>query len=194
VALVALLLLSAGFQGTPAAAASTPTPSFDSTLFLSTVPSYAILGHNYTVKLLVTNSLNTSMEVLVRLNSPVGAVYTWPLLQDKSLEPGEETLFNFTLVAFGDNSGKPMNVTAMLWIWPFNTTSTPQLVQTASKLIDGVSPSQQAVAAAAVVLVAVIAISGLLVLRHVKRSRAKGKKEAGALPPQPLPGTGHQNP
>ena len=194
VALLTLLILSVGFQGKPARAASTPAASFDSALFFSSVPSYAILGHNYTVKVLVTNNLNMSTQVLVRVDAPVGAVYTWPLLQHQSLGPMEETIFNFTLVAFGGNSGKPMNVTAMLWIWPSNSSSTPQLVQTANKAINGVSPSQQAVATVAVLLVGAVVVLGLSVARHLRRNRTKNNRETTTQPLQPLPRGGHHDP
>jgi hypothetical protein len=167
--IVTMVMLTAEAGGVSAATQSIPPVSFDSTLFLATVPSYAVIGHNYTVIVLVTNNLNVSNLVLVRVDAPVDAAYSWPLLQTQTLQPFQQAFFNFTLIPFGSNSGRPINVTALLWIWNVNSTRAPQLVQSASKLISGVTPSSQVVAAAVVIIVAGLGVTSFLVVRRLRR-------------------------
>jgi hypothetical protein len=149
-AMLALVLTTTAPRSSFAAA---PPASFDKTLFLSTVPSYATVGDNYTVKVLVSNNLDVPVPVLVRVNAPVASIYVWPLLQRGSVPPSGTKMFNFTLIAFSDNSGQPINVTALLWVWFVKNTSSPQLVQSSSKFINGVSQP------VGVLLVSVVGVS-----------------------------------
>lgn len=127
----------------PVWAASSPQNlpiSIDETLFQSTVPSHAVLGHNYTVKLLVRNTSNESVPIVLRVNGPVDVIYTHPLLLQVVVGAGQQVLTNFSLIAFNRYSGL-INVTAILWVWYFDRMPRPQIVQQVSALMNGVAPS-----------------------------------------------------
>ncbi len=124
-----------------ASAISTVRPlTIDRGLFSSTVPSYATIGQNYTVKVLVRSSANVTLPVLVRLEAPVDAFYIHPLLVEGSVSPHGELLANFSMVAFGSSYGGVLNVTAVVAIWALNSMSRPQVVDSVSLLVYSIRP------------------------------------------------------
>jgi hypothetical protein len=162
---------------TPVLAASNPQTSnpqsipvsIDKTLFFSTVPSYAVLGHNYTVKLLVRNTSDQPVPIILRVNIPVDVIYTHPLLLQLVVGPGQQVLTNFSLIAFNRYSGL-INVTAVMWVWYFDQMPRPQIVQQVSTLIDGVTPSPL-LPVALVAVVALSAAAGAAIYLGIRRSR-----------------------
>ncbi len=176
-ALALLFLWVAASATRPALAAPAVTSnpltdyiSFDSNLFVSTVPSYAILGHNYTLYLLVTNTANKSVPVILRVDAPVQSVYTFPVYLHVLVAPESQILTNFTLIAFNLAKG-PLNVTATMWVWFFQQMSRPVIAQQASTIIDGVVPSPES--RMTEVLLAVVAV-GAVVFAALYVTRKKG--------------------
>jgi len=146
--------------------------SIDQALFLSTVPSYAVLGHNYTVRLLVNNTSNESVPIILRVDVPVDVIYTHPTIQQLIVEPGQQVLTNFSLIAFDRYSGL-INVTATMWVWLYNQTSRPVIAEQVSTVINGVLPSPLSTIAL-VAVVALLAATATVVVISVRRSKKGG--------------------
>jgi hypothetical protein len=152
--------------------------SIDQTLFLSTVPSYAVLGHNYTVKLLVSNTSNESVPIILRVSVPVGLIYTHPTILQLIVEPDQQVLTNFSLIAFDKYNG-PINVTAILWVWFYDNSSRPVVAEQISTVIDSVTPSPLS----SIALISIVALSvttAAIVVFSVRRGRRRG------MDPQPM--------
>jgi hypothetical protein len=133
--------------------------SFNDALFVSTVPSYPVLGHNYTVKLQVTNISNESVPIVLRLDAPIEVVFTSPIYLNVEVGPSSQTTFNFTLVAYAVQRG-PLNVTATMWVWYINQMNRPVIAQQISTSINGVNYSPQS--REAELLLAVVAVLAVL--------------------------------
>jgi hypothetical protein len=146
--------------------------SIDQALFLSTVPSYAVLGHNYTVRLLVNNTTNESVPIILRVNVPVGVIYTHPTILQLIVEPGRQVLTNFSLIAFDRYNGL-INVTAMMWVWFYNETSRPVLAEQVSTVINGVLPSPLSTIALVSVVALLVATAAVVVI-GIRRGKRGG--------------------
>jgi len=176
VALVALIALASVPR--PASAASSPQSfpvSIDKTVFSSTIPSYALLGRNYTVKVLVSNTSNEPVPIILRVNGPVNLIYTHPLLLQLVVGPGQQVLANFSLVPFSIFRG-PINMTAVLWVWFFDQMSRPEIAEQVSAIIGGVQPSQSSTLALVSVVALVSAATVAAVYVVVRRNR-RGNKD-----------------
>ena len=179
--MVLILSASAATAQRPVWAASTSPNipvSMNQQLFLSTVPSYAVLGHNYTVRILVKNNSDQPAPIILRVNVPVDVIYTHPLLQQLVVEPGQQVLANFSLIPFNRYSG-PINVTAILWVWFFAQMPRPVVVQQLSTIINGVAPSPLS-NYALVLVVGLSVAAAVVVLLSVRRRRRAG---VGSTPP-----------
>jgi hypothetical protein len=127
--------------------------SIDQTLFVSTVPSYAILGHNYTVLVDVTNTSNQSIPITLRVDAPIDIVYTYPVYLQVVVGAYSTLDNNFTLMAFNTTPAL-LNVTVTMWIWFTNQMPRPVVAQQLSTVIAGVVHSHQS--QDALILVAVV--------------------------------------
>ncbi len=162
-----LLFLPSATPALGVASSDSLLVSMDKTLFISTIPSYAVLGHNYTVRVLVTNHSNQSVPIILRIDGPLDLVYTYPIFVQVAVEPGHQLLSNFSLIAFA-TSTQTINVTAKLWVWFFDKTPAPVLVQQVSATINGVrSPAYSRIILAGVVVLIALPI----VVISIKRLR-----------------------
>jgi len=157
---------------------SAPQVEIDRSLFYSTVPSYASVGQNYTVKVMVTSNSNVTVPVLIRLEAPVDAFYIHPFLVEGSVSPHGSLLANFSLIPFGSSFRGTLNVTAVVSIWALNSMSRPQTVDSASLIVGSIRPQ----VAGQVTLV----LSGLVVLAFLVVVSVVVVKQRGG--PQPAQG------
>ena len=178
-----VLMFSPGSLAQSASSTSTSSSStttlasipihIDRTLFIATVPTYADLGRNYTVKVMVVNDWNQAVPIVLRVDGPVDSVTIHPLVIHALVGAGAKFLANFSLIPVTQHSAVPLTLTAVLAVWYFNTMDRPQVVETVSTVIQSVAPSPYAGAiwaAAAALLVVPMAI-GWLALRS-RRGRA----------------------
>ncbi len=142
--------------------------SINKALFLATVPSYAVLGHNYTVLVQVANISNESVPIILRIDGPIGTIYTFPVYLQVVLAPNSQTLENFTLIAFNTVKGL-MNITATMWVWYVNKMDRPVVAQQVSTVINGVTYSSQAQMAE--VVVTVVAVGSVIAAIYVVQRR-----------------------
>ncbi len=175
-AVLGLIAFSTGAPALSFASTSTaqqPSLVIDRSLFSATLPSYANVGGNYTVKIQVTNNLNASLPILIRLEAPVEVVYIHPLLVEGRILPHGQFIANFTMIPFNSSFQRPLNVTAALSVWFVSTQSRPQLVDSVSFLIYDVRPhvEYQALLALVGLLSLALVVAVIVVL---SRSRDKG--------------------
>lgn len=175
--LLAVLVLSASIAPAArpvwgASTAQNPPVSIDQPLFISTVPSYAVLGHNYTVKILVKSNSDQPVPIILRVSAPVDVIYTHPLLMQLVVEPGEQIMANFSLIAFNRYTGL-INVTAILWVWFFAQMSRPEVVQQLSTVINGVEPSPLSTYALVLIVALSAAIAGVAFVLVMRRRRSR---------------------
>ncbi len=179
-AIMSLLIIVSG-SSPPAIAATTSTSplpplEIDRGLFSATLPSYAEVGGNYTVKILVTNHMNASLPILLRLETPVDAVYVHPLLVEGRISPYGQFLANFTFIPFNSSFQGPLNVTAALSVWFLSTQNRPQPVDSASFLVYEVRPhvAYQALLILAGVLVLALVAAVIMVLSRSEHGGTPG--------------------
>ena len=122
-------------------AQSSPPISIDRALFVSTVPDYAVIGANYTVKVLVRNGLGVSVPALVWIQAPVNSMVVRPLLIHTLVPARGQFLANFSLIPFHQPSSGHANVTAFLAVWDVPLMARPQVVQQLSTSVFSVTPS-----------------------------------------------------
>jgi len=154
---VALLVLLLCFLLVPQAhgASKSSTPSLTSPLaatirdglsinpqqFEASVPSYAILGTNYTLKVLVQSTINMSVPVVVEVSTPVQAIFVHPQAIHMEIQPYSSQIANFTILPFGAPGGGPYNVTALLYVFfPLAMTS-PALVNQTTVVVSTIGPN-----------------------------------------------------
>ncbi len=167
---LALMLVSLAYGPMVLASGTTSRPAveIDNTLFASTVPSFATVGHNYTVKVIAVNHLNRTLPVLLRLEVPVDAVYVHPLLVQGSVPPNGQILANFSIIPFNPSYGGALNLTAVVEVWFLSNMSRPQVVDSSSALISGIMPVaayQWALVLVSVIVLAFVGVVGLTLVR-----------------------------
>lgn len=152
----------------------------DRALFLSTVPSYAVIGHNYTVKVLINNNSDQPIPVILRLIVPVNVMVVHPLIFDSEISPKGQSLANFSLVAFSSSNQEPLIVSAQLSIWFLNNMSRPQMVDDLSTTVYGVnhSPDSQYV----FIFVGLLAVASIILL-ILYRMKLKQQTESRVMDP-----------
>ena len=159
----------------------------DSILFVSTVPSFGTIGHNYTAEVRVINNVDVPVPILLRVNVPLNAIYVHPQLFQATVQPSSQLIVNFTLIPFTSSHSGPLFVDAMLWVWFRDRMNAPQLVQEVNAQMYGVGPSPYRVpiiigslTAVALVIVVAVVYSGR---RRVDRPLVPGDVRMDA-PPQ----------
>jgi len=179
--LLALLVLWSAHTGFVVAASSsagtgglTPTERsaimVDVSLYHATVPSYAYLGQNFTVKLEVSNTSNESLPLILELSAPVDMLYVSPLIFHQTIPAGSHQTFNFSVVAIQTASQGSFPVTAKIWIWFIDRMSTPELVSQTTTQIYGIGPSP---VARIIVPVLLLTVAAVILVFVVIRRRAK---------------------
>ena len=181
--LVVAMLLFALLSLLPISISSLPTGhvaaesigTINPSLFISSVPSYMIIGQNYTMQVLVTNHANVTLPFFVSIVAPVQYLLVDPLSQQAQLSSGESTLLTFRLIAYVSHSGQ-MNVTATLWIANGTSRSTPLLIESVTGQVFGTrswwdSYEWPVAIVIGVVSVAAVAFVWSLNVRSKKRTR-----------------------
>ncbi len=152
----------------PGNATVTPSITIDNSLFMSTVPSYPSIGKNYTVRVLITNTFEKQVPIIVQLKAPVDVVQIHPLLLHTFAVPGQQLMANFTIVVFNGGYKGPIGLTVLLWVWPENSTG-PQLGGQVSTLMYGANPSffsGPIIALTSMAILATVMVSAFYYLRH----------------------------
>ena len=151
--LVAAVLVSASqAPWAVGAAASTTTTStttalgqvsIDSQQFGLSVPSYAVLGQNYSLKVVIANKGSIEVPIMVEVTAPLGAIYVHPRIVSADVPPGGSLeIHNFTMVAFGPpHQGGPFDVVALVYVFFPRAMSSPQLVDQASGVVSTIGPN-----------------------------------------------------
>ena len=127
-----------------ASAVSGSSVRIDRPLFLATVPSYAVIGLNYTVKVLVRNNASSPVPIVLWIVAPVDSVLIRPYQIFSVVPANQGFLANFSLVAFHQPASGHNNVTAVLSVWAFTNMSRPQVVQQVNAVMFSAAPSSAA--------------------------------------------------
>ncbi len=112
-----------------------PPVSMDRTVFLSTVPSSASVGQNYTVKVLVRNNSSQPIPVFVRVVPPINVMTVHPEFVATLVPPFGQVTDNFSVVPFNSSYKGTINVTATLYIWYYNQMNRPDQVEQISSTV-----------------------------------------------------------
>jgi hypothetical protein len=145
--------------------------------FFASVPSYAVLGENYTLSLVVQNKANITVPIVLQVVASVDAIYTYPRVVRTSILPDTSlTVRNFTMVPFGaPHQGGPFNITAELYVFYPNKMSSPQLIGSTTAVVTTIGPNpfpylDLLVASAAIVAVVLVLVFYPEVVRGRKGS------------------------
>jgi hypothetical protein len=114
--------------------------TIDKQIFAISVPAYPLLGGNYTLRIVVQNTANITVPIMVRVTATVGAIYTHPKILRTDVQPnGIVTLDEFTMVPFGPpHQGGPFSVTALLYVFFPDQMSSPELVDQATAQVSAI--------------------------------------------------------
>jgi hypothetical protein len=158
-AALALLVMACLAQVTSAQAAVTSTSSttssstttapslkgdlvIDGLQFAQTIPSYAVLGDNYTVRVVVQSTATISVPIIIQISVPVEAIYVHPQILQTDIQPMGTLVANFTIVPFAPPHTGPYNVTALLYVFFPDSMSSPQLVDQTTATVTSIGPNQ----------------------------------------------------
>ncbi len=109
--------------------------------FVATVPSYAVLGTNYTLRVVIQSTVNQTVPVIVQVSAPVEAIFVHPRIVKMSISPMGEMVANFTILPFGPPHTGPYNVTALLFVFFPLGMSSPQLVDQVTATVSSIGPN-----------------------------------------------------
>ncbi|MCL4519962.1 MAG: hypothetical protein M1587_12290 [Thaumarchaeota archaeon] len=151
-----------------------PPVHIDQVLFMSTVPTSANIGQNYTVEVLISNNSDQPVPILLQLNVPLNMVNVRPFIILETAEPEGQFLANFTIVAFSKPNQGTISITAILSIWFVGLMNQPQIVQQISANIYRVNPSNYS-QVIFLVTVAGIASAVAIVSLYLRKSRHSGQ-------------------
>lgn len=163
---------------------SNPPVYIDKSLLYATVPSYATIGLNNTVKVLVYNNSDQPIPVFVRLEGPINVITVHPVYVEALVPPYGQTTANFTMVAFSGSKNAMINVTAVLYIWFYNQMNQPKQVDQVSDTIFGVHPypySPFLIATLAMLIIVPICLTTTYYLR-LHKQRKTVQRVSGASP------------
>jgi hypothetical protein len=116
--------------------------AIDGLQFAQTIPSYAVLGDNYTVRVVVHSTATISVPVIIQISVPVEAIYVHPQILQADIQPMGTLVANFTIVPFAPPHTGPYNVTALLFVFFPDSMSSPQLVDQATATVTSMGPNQ----------------------------------------------------
>lgn len=144
-AVVLTLSLLCFSQAPPVRAASTSAGAnvsgnvtIDQAQFKASVPLYAFLGENYSLRIIINSNANLTVPIIVELSVPVGAIYVHPRVVRTSIQPGGLVLANFSILPFGIPHQGPYNVTALLYVFFPLSMSSPLLVDQATGVVSSI--------------------------------------------------------
>ncbi len=126
---------------------SSATPSIqgsvaiDKEQFVTAVPSYAVLGENYTLRVVVQSSANITVPIIVRVSTPVDAIFVHPQIVHANVQAMGSAVANFSILPFGAPNSGPFNVTAELYVFFPDSMSSPLLVDQANAVVEGIGPN-----------------------------------------------------
>lgn len=112
--------------------------TIDQAQFKASVPLYALLGENYSLRVIVNSNANLTVPIIVELSVPVGAIYVHPRVVKTSIQPGGLVMANFSIVPFGIPHLGPYNVTALLYVFFPLSMSSPLLVDQATGVVSSI--------------------------------------------------------
>jgi hypothetical protein len=151
VAMTCVFQVSYAQGATAGPAASTNTASIpanvqgdiaiDGQRFVTTVPSYAVLGENYTVRVVIQSNVGIVVPVIVQLSTPVDAIFVHPRVVQMDVQPDSSAVASFTILPFGKPHTGPFNVTAQLYVFFPDSMSSPQLVDQATATVSSIGPN-----------------------------------------------------
>lgn len=107
----------------------------DKQQFVTTVPSYAVIGENYTLRVVVQSSANITVPIIVQVSTPVDAIFVHPRIVRAAVPAMGSVVANFTIVPFGAPNEGPFNVTAQLYVFFRDSMSSPLLVDQANAVV-----------------------------------------------------------
>ncbi len=131
-------------------------------LFLGTVPAYAVIGVNYTLKIEILNNANRTVPVVLRVDVPVNAIFVHPQVIRAEIPPNGTLEANFTMVPFGHPQAGPFDVTLLLYVFFPDAMTSPVLVDQAIGVVATIAPNQFPYLA--IVLASAAAITLILVV------------------------------
>ncbi len=138
----------------------------DGSLFGSSVPGSMVIGRNYSVNVMISNNLNQSVIVVIRMDFPVESILVDPLVRTLVLEPRDQVLTHFTLIAYDTLAGRA-NITAVLFILDDKPIEVQRVAATVTSIHRSSLPQ------IALVLVGLISVS-LVTLFLVRRKPIRG--------------------
>jgi hypothetical protein len=154
---------------------STSTSSFDlqggeilinQQQFAESVPSYAVLGTNYTLRVAVQSTADEVVPIIVQVSAPVDAIFVHPRIIKFSMPPMGSTVANFTVVPFGPPHTGPYNVTALVFVFFPLGMSSPQLVDQVTVTVSSIGPNPFPYLEVALISAAVVTLALVVVFRR----------------------------
>jgi len=109
--------------------------------FVATVPSYAVLGTNYTLRVVIQSSADIVVPVIVQMSAPVGAIFFHPRVVRMSVPPMGSMVANFTILPFAPPQTGPYKVTALLYVFFPLSMSSPLLVDQVTATVSSIGPN-----------------------------------------------------
>jgi len=137
--------------------------TIDKQQFVATVPSYGVLGENYSLRVVIQSSANITVPIIVQLSVPVDGIFAHPRVVHANVQPMGSTVANFTILPFGPVRSGPYNVTALLYVFFPQAMSSPLLVDKATATVSTIGPNpfpylQVALISAGVVTLVLVAV------------------------------------
>lgn len=112
--------------------------TIDQAQFKASVPQYALLGENYSLRIIINSNANLTVPIIIEVSVPVGAIYVHPRVVRTSIQPGGLVVANFSILPFGTPHGGPYNVTALLYVFFPLSMSSPLLVDQATGTVSSI--------------------------------------------------------
>ncbi len=142
---------------------------------MATVPSYAVLGTNYTVRVVIQSSVDIVVPIIVQMSAPVGAIFFHPRVVRMSIPPMGFMVANFTILPFAPPHTGPYNVTALLFVFFPLSMSSPLLVDQVTATVSTIGPNPFPYLEVVVILAAAVTIVLIAVFyRDISRKGASG--------------------
>jgi hypothetical protein len=151
-----------GSTVSPGGANVTGQVTIDKAQFMASVPPYAILGDNYSLRVVIDSNASLVVPVIIQISVPVGGIYVHPRVVRGSIQPNSLMLANFTILPFGHPGEGPFNVTVLLYVFFPLTMSSPLLVDQATAPVLSIGPNPFPYLP--VVLVSAVAVGVVLVV------------------------------
>jgi hypothetical protein len=109
--------------------------------FAESVPSYAILARNYTVRVVVQSNASIPVPLIIQLTTPVEALFVHPRVIHVTIQPNTTVVANFSMLPFAAPHGGPYKVTAILFVFFPLSMSSPSLVDQDTVLVSTIGPN-----------------------------------------------------